>query len=182
MPSTFSRRDVIAATALAGAAVALTHADNVESAQSNAIKTHKGACNCGQLTVEFTGPDPERRSLCFCKLCQKQTGSAFSIQARIPREQVKVEGKSTAWRFPIAGQPPVAYRNCMSEGGVLHFCPVCSSAVYYVLDAAPDIIGVKVGVFSDPTFPPPNIAGFEEYKFPWVMNIGAMPMPGGHHA
>ena len=180
MPTTYSRRDVIAVTALAGAA-AMTQSAIVEGAQDNTVKTHKGACNCGQLKVTFTGPDPERRSMCHCKFCQKQTGSAFSIQARIPKEQVRIEGKSTAWKFPVAGAPPVTYRNCMSEGGTLHFCPVCSSAVYYVLDAAPEIVGVKVGVFADPSFPPPNISGFEEYKFPWVMNIAGLPMPGGHH-
>ena len=50
-----------------------------------------------------------------------------------------------------------------------------------LVDAAPDIIGVKVGAFTDPTFPPPMISGFEEYRFPWAMNVAALPMPGGHH-
>jgi hypothetical protein len=59
---------------------------------------------------------------------------------------------------------------------------VCGSTVYYVLDAAPDIVGVRVGCFTDSTFPPPNISGFEEYRFPWAMDVAALPMPGGHHA
>ena len=139
------------------------------------------SCNCGQLRVTCDGPDPERRSLCHCYLCQKQTGSAFSIQARFPREQVTIEGKSTAWKFPIEGATPVTYRNCTSEGGTFHFCPVCGSTVYYEIAAAPDFIGVKVGAFTDPTFPAPMISGFEEYRFPWAMNVEALPMPGGHH-
>lgn len=40
----------------------------------------------------------------------------------------------------------------------------------------------KVGAFTDPTFPPPMISGFEEYRFPWALNVSALPMPGGHHA
>ena len=51
----------------------------------------------------------------------------------------------------------------------------------YEIASAPDVIGVKVGAFTDPTFPPPMISGFEEYRFPWVMNVAALPMPGGHH-
>jgi hypothetical protein len=140
--------------------------------------TRKASCNCGQLRVTCVGPDPERRSLCHCKLCQKQSGSAFAIQARFPKEQVTIEGKSTAWKFPIDGAKPVTYRNCASEGGTFHFCPVCGSTVWYTADADPARIGVKVGAFADPTFPPAMISGFEEYRFPWAMNVAALPMQG----
>jgi hypothetical protein len=141
----------------------------------------KASCNCGQLRVTCDGPDPERRSMCHCYVCQKQTGSAFSIQARFPKEQVTIEGTSTAWKFPIEGAPAVTYRNCDSTGVTFHFCPVCGSTLYYEVADAPDFIGVKVGAFTDPTFPAPMISGFEDYRFPWAMNVAALPMPGGHH-
>jgi hypothetical protein len=199
MNTKYSRRTLITGGALALIGTSMTgrtkaqtkaqtadsanaRAGNPKSPQGSAIKTRKASCACGQLTVTTNGPDPERRSLCHCKNCQKGTGSAFSIQARFPKEQVTIEGKSTSWKFPVAGAKPVTYRNCMSEGATLHFCPVCGSTVYYVLDAAPDIVGVRVGCFTDPTFPPPNISGFEEYRFPWAMDVAALPMPGGHHA
>jgi hypothetical protein len=92
-----------------------------------------------------------------------------------------IEGKSTAWKFPIEGATPVTYRNCASAGGTFHFCPVCGSTVYYLVDADEAHIGVKVGAFADPTFSPPMISGFEEYRFPWALNVAALPMPGGHH-
>jgi hypothetical protein len=139
----------------------------------------KASCACGKLTVTCEGPDPERRSLCHCKNCQLRTGSAFAIQARFPREQVTIQGKSTAWKFPIDGAKPVTYRSCDSEGPTYHFCPECGSTVYYELAVAPDMIGVRVGAFTDPTFPPPMISGFEEYWFPWANNVAALPMPGG---
>jgi hypothetical protein len=146
------------------------------------IKTRIASCACGRLTVTIVGPDPERRSICYCHLCQKQTGSAFSVQARFPREQVTIKGKSTAWKFPPSdGVTAVTGRTCTDAGGTFHFCPVCGSTVYYEIAAAPDMIGVKMGSFADPTFPPPMISGFEEYKFPWAMNVAALPMPGGHH-
>jgi hypothetical protein len=58
---------------------------------------------------------------------------------------------------------------------------VCGSTVYYLVDADGARIGVKIGTFADPTFPPPMIAGFEAYQHPWSMNVAALPMPGGHH-
>ncbi|WP_461396928.1 GFA family protein [Flavitalea sp.] len=126
----------------------------------------------------MVGPDPERRSLCHCKSCQLRTGSWFSVQARYPRNNVTIEGQSTAWKFPGTAAP-VTYRSCDSSGATYHFCPVCGSTVYYELDVAPDFLGVKVGAFTDPTFPAPNIAGFEEYKFPYAMNLSELPME--HH-
>jgi hypothetical protein len=160
-------------------AQAQTPAGDPKSGQDAAIHTRIASCNCGQLRVTCKGPDPERISICQCNLCQKQSGSAFAIQARFPREQVTIEGKSTAWKFPSG--KPVTYRNCASAGGTFHFCPVCGSTVYYLVDGDAARIGVKIGAFADPTFPPPIISGFEAYGHPWAMNVEALPMPGGHH-
>jgi hypothetical protein len=197
MKTNYSRRDALAVAVLAmiDAAMASTSAQaqtpapgsgkapagKPKAAQGSAVKTRKASCTCGQLTLTTVGPDPEQVSLCHCKNCQKQTGSAFSIQATCPKEQVTIGGKSAAWKFPVAGAKPVAYRNCSRTGVTFHFCPTCGSTVYYVLDETPNNIGIKVGTFTDPTFPAPNISGFEEYRLPWSMNVAALPMPGGHH-
>jgi hypothetical protein len=175
------RRDLLLGGTALLTATALSGVANAQMQTPESIKTRKASCICGQLAVTTKGPDPERVSLCHCKNCQKQTGSAFAIQATFPKEQVTVEGKSTAWTFPVAGAPPVTYRNCSRTGATFHFCPECGSTVYYVLAETPDNIGIKVGAFTDPTFPPPMISGFEEYRFPWAMNVAALPMPGGHH-
>jgi hypothetical protein len=51
--------------------------------------------------------------------------------------------------------------------------------VYWDISVAPDVIGVAVGAFTDPTFPPPMISGFEAYGAKWAMNVSDLPMP--HH-
>ena len=175
------RRDLLLGGTALFTATAFANLANAQTQTPESSKTRTASCNCGKLTVTTKGPDPERRSLCFCKNCQMRTGSAFAIQARFPRDQVTIEGKSTAWKFPVAGAKPVAYRSCDSEGVTYHFCPECGSNVYYLLDDAPGFVGIRVGAFTDPTFPPPMISGFEEYRFPWAMNVAALPMPGGHH-
>jgi len=203
MEANFSRRSAISVaalglidTTLAGSTVhaqlAMTGAGAAKPAHSGVIKTRTASCNCGQLRVTCTGPDPDRVVMCNCYLCQKQTGSPFSLQARFPNEQVKIEGKSKAWKFPIAGAKPTPYRTCAGSDGIAtnsaadlvtsHFCPECGSTVYYYRKSDPARTGVRVGAFADATFPPPMASGFEEYAHPWVMNIAALPMSLGHHA
>jgi hypothetical protein len=53
--------------------------------------------------------------------------------------------------------------------------------VYWDIVAAPELLGVAVGGFTDPTFPQPIIAGFEAYGAEWALNVSELPMPGGHH-
>jgi hypothetical protein len=205
----YSRRSVVTGgalaligTALIGRARAQTATQTSDGAKppagspksepSSVIKTRTASCNCGQLRVTTKGPDPDRVVMCNCYLCQKQTGSPFSLQARFPNEQVTIEGKSTAWKFPIEGAKPTPYRTCAGSDGIAtnsaadlvtsHFCPECGSTVYYFRKSDPARTGVRVGAFADPTFPPPMGSGFEEYAHPWVKNIAALPMPLGHHA
>jgi hypothetical protein len=178
MKTNYSRRDAITVGALAFVGTTLTRrteaqspdgaktpAGNPKTAPSSAIKTRVASCNCGQLRVTCTGPDPDRVVMCNCYLCQKQTGSAFSVQ-------------------------PTTYRTCAGSDGITnsaadvvtsHFCPVCGSTVYYFRKSDPARTGVRVGAFADPTFPSPMGSGFEEYKHPWAMNVSALPMPLGHH-
>lgn len=162
-----------------------------KASTDNTIKTRVATCSCGQLTVTVTGPDPDRVVMCNCHLCQKQTGSPFSLQARYPNEQVTIKGKSTSWTFsPKEGDSPITGRTCAGTNGITtsaadvvtsHFCPVCGSTVYYYRKSDTARTGIRVGSFADSTFPPPMGSGFEEYKYPWVMDIEAVQMPLGHH-
>jgi hypothetical protein len=145
--------------------------DAPASSNSESEKTRVASCNCGQLSATCVGPDPERISLCPCNLCQRQSGSAFAIQARFPREQVTIKGNSTTWRFPIEGAAPVDFTHCAELGAEFHFCPVCGSTVYYTSDADDARIGIKIGAFADPTFPPPKITGHIAYRHPWTMDL-----------
>ena len=200
MKTNYSRRDAITVGALALIGTTLTGRTKAQAqtpdgpktpaADRKSIKTRVASCNCGQLRVTCTGPDPDRIVMCNCFLCQKQTGSPFSVQARFPNEQVTIEGKSTAFKFPIDGAKPTPYRTCAGSDGITnsaadvvtsHFCPVCGSTVYYYRKSDAARTGVKVGAFADATFPPPMGSGFEEYKHPWAMNVAALPMPLGHH-
>lgn len=115
------------------------------------------SCSCGQLVVKVDG-EPQRISVCHCLACQRRTGSTFGFQARFSRENVEIEGASTA------------YERVAESGNTIefHFCPRCGSTVFYRLEGLPDAVVVPIGAFADPQFSPPNVSVYEVSKHPWV--------------
>ena len=119
------------------------------------MATRYAACSCGQLSLTADG-EPVRISMCHCLACQRRTGSAFGMQARFPRDRVRIEGRSTEFvRISDHG-----------EARSFHFCPDCGSTVYYGTD--PELIAVPIGVFADPSFPAPRVSVWESRRHPWV--------------
>jgi hypothetical protein len=111
--------------------------------------------------------DPVRISACHCLACKRRTGSAFGVQARFPRDRVRVIGCSREFvRISDAG-----------EARTFSFCPKCGATVYYVLSSAPDVVAVPVGTFADPSFPAPELSVWESRKHPWV----TLPADVAHH-
>ena len=56
-------------------------------------------------------------------------------------------------------------------GAKFYFCPKCGSTVYYTSDGDKTRIGIKIGMFADPSFPPPKITGHAKYIHPWTQDI-----------
>lgn len=115
------------------------------------------SCLCGQLTATCEG-EPIRRSVCHCLDCQRRTGSAFSVNAHWPAEQVRIEGESRA------------FTRSSDDGfwGRHYFCPTCGASVHYEIERRPGVISVPVGAFADPGFPEPLVAVYDERRHPWV--------------
>ena len=86
----------------------------------------------------------------------------LSVQALTPRGQATIDGESKAWTFPVKGAEPATFRSCNSAGTTFpSFCPECGSTVYWDLATAPEVVGVAVGSFADPSFPTPIGSGFK---------------------
>ena len=151
---------------------AKTRAADPKSEQGSATTTRKASCRCGQLSVTYQGPDPERITLCHCKSCQLRTGTVFSVQGRFPRAKAKIEGKSTEFTAANDKKKPL----CDNWGATYHFCPVCRTTVYWDIPTSPDFIGIAIGTLFDPTFPPPKISGYEKYGHPWAKKAADLPI------
>ena len=141
------RRDLLLGSTALLTATALSNLANAQTQAPDSIKTRTASCNCGQLRVTTKGPDPDRVVMCNCYLCQKQTGSPFSLQARFPNEQVTIEGKSKAWKFPIEGAKPVTYRTCAGTDGITNSLPMWSRLISALSAGRPFTI-------SEPPIPP----------------------------
>jgi hypothetical protein len=99
-----------------------------------------------------------RVGICHCLACQQRTGSVFSAQARFPRDRVEHVGQARE------------YVRVGDDGGriTFRFCPECGSTVSYVCDDEPDLVGVPVGAFADPTFPAPTYSVYDNRRHSWV--------------
>jgi hypothetical protein len=115
-------------------------------------------CQCGQVSLTVSG-EPSLVTACNCTWCQRRSGSVFSVSSRWPLEQVlSREGEVTT--FQRAG----------ASGGriTISFCPRCSSTVMTEVEAMPGVLGIPVGAFADPAFPPPQAAAWCDHKAAWV--------------
>ena len=119
--------------------------------------TRTAHCCCGALRIEASA-DPDAVGVCHCGECQRTTGSVFSVSAFFKRENVRAEGPSKI--YARDGQEGRKVR--------MHFCPTCGTTVFWESDLRPDHIGVAVGAFHDPNFPPPTVSVWEESKHGWV--------------
>lgn len=115
-------------------------------------------CQCGKVAVTVTG-EPSLVTACNCTWCQRRSGSVFSVASRWPLAQV-VSREGDVSTFVRPG----------SSGGrvSVNFCPTCSSTVSTELDAMPGVIGIPVGAFADPSFPPPQVVVWCDQMAPWV--------------
>lgn len=116
------------------------------------------ACSCGQLTATCEG-EPRSVVVCSCAACQRRTGSPFGMGAYYVRNQVRTSGRAKTFRRASDG----------SRWFESHFCPECGTSLYWYLELFPDVIGVAVGGFADPTFPGPTRAAWCLNKHHWVM-------------
>jgi hypothetical protein len=130
------------------------------------MTTRHASCSCGQLSIATEG-EPIRISMCHCLNCQRRTGSPFSVQARFPRDTVRIEGRSTT--YTLTGDS--------GSRATFHFCPACGATVYYDMEAVPDAVAVPVGAFADPAFPAPRVSVYEARRHPWV----GLPAEIEHH-
>jgi hypothetical protein len=94
-----------------------------------------GGCLCGKVRFEITEP-LFSAGYCHCTRCQRRTGTAASVQARIPRGALRM----------ISGEELLsAYRP--GDGGFDKlFCSGCGSAMFSRSGERPEVMSVRLGV------------------------------------
>jgi hypothetical protein len=120
----------------------------------------QGGCSCGQVRYELTSR-PMWVNACHCTWCQRETGSAFAVNAMIETDRVKL----------LAGAPEAVRTPSLSgKGQTIFRCPACHVAVWsHYNGAGPKIAFVRTGTLDQPHDIKPDIHIFTSTKRPWVV-------------
>ncbi len=118
-----------------------------------------GGCDCKQIRYRLTSR-PLFVHCCHCRWCQRESGSAFALNAMIEADRVE----------RLAGAPEcVDTPSASGKGQKIWRCPSCRIAVWSNYGGAgPAIHFVRVGTLDDPDALPPDIHIYTSTKQPWV--------------
>lgn len=119
-----------------------------------------GACTCGAVRYRMTSR-PLFVHCCHCSWCQRETGSAFALNAMIESDRVVL----------LQGDPEVINTPSNSgKGQRIARCPSCRIALWSNYAGAGDAVRfVRVGTLQGPDRLPPDIHIFTSTKLPWVV-------------
>ncbi len=117
----------------------------------------RGACFCGAVTYRLTAA-PLFINCCHCKDCQRQTGSAFVINAIIETAHIDSTGATEDIAMPTdSGRPHIISR-----------CPACKTALWSDYGARKTLRFLRVGTLDEPSALPPDAHIFTRSKLAWV--------------
>ena len=120
----------------------------------------EGGCTCGQLRYRLTRL-PMVVHCCHCRWCQRETGTAFALNAMIETRCVSLLSGHTE---------QVDTPSHSGKGQKIVRCPDCSVAVWSHYAGAGDILSfVRVGTLDNPDALPPDFHIYTESKQPWVV-------------
>jgi hypothetical protein len=119
----------------------------------------QGGCTCRALRYERTGT-PITVHCCHCRWCQRQSGSAFAINAVY--ETARVATLSGAPEIVLTASPS-------GKGQKIARCPSCRIAVWSNYAGFGDAFRfVRVGSLDEPDRLAPDLHIFTASKQPWV--------------
>jgi len=118
----------------------------------------EGGCSCRAVRYRLTSA-PMFVHCCHCLDCQRQTGSAFVLNALIETDRIAV----------LSGNPePVAMPTDSGRPHDIYRCPTCRIAVWSDYGRRPPLRFVRVGTLDNPAALRPDVHIFTRSKLPWV--------------
>jgi hypothetical protein len=110
---------------------------------------------CGGVRFEVTEPLTVA-GYCHCIRCQRRTGTAASISARVSPGSLRV----------VSGQELIE-SYVPPDGFQKLFCSRCGSALWSRHPEDADVISVRLGAFDDDPGIRPSYRQFVDYAAPW---------------
>lgn len=115
-----------------------------------------GECACGKVTFEVDRP-LIGAALCYCKRCQRRTGTGVSATALTQPGSFSVTGGEEH----VAGYEP-------GDGGFnKYFCRECGGHLYTSHPDNPEILAIRLGALNEDPGIRPLAHQFTAYAAPW---------------
>jgi hypothetical protein len=119
-------------------------------------QTLSGGCLCGGVRFELT-ETPPTAGYCHCTRCQRRTGTASSVQARIDGDTLRIlqgEELLQAWRHPDGGAEKL-------------FCRKCGGHLFSRYPEDRRLMSVRLGAFDGDPGVRPSWRAFVAYAPEW---------------
>ncbi len=109
---------------------------------------------------------------CHCTWCQRETGSAFAVNALIETDRLDVDGQVELVETPSNS----------GKGQRIARCPRCRVAVFSHYAGAGNMLAfVRVGTLDEPGRLPPDIHIYTSTKLPWIRLPDDTPAVPGYY-
>ena len=120
----------------------------------------EGGCTCGNIRYRLSSP-PIIVHACHCTWCQRETGSAFALNAVVETAHVKLTSGT-----PIEVDTPSA----SGRGQIIVRCPTCHVALWsHYAVSGKKIAFVRAGTLDQPHEIAPDIHIYTSTRQPWVV-------------
>jgi hypothetical protein len=120
-----------------------------------------GGCLCGNIRYTIKS-EPKLVAQCHCKNCQRQSGSAFSVNMMVPISDFQLMGKLKVYADMNTGSGKPVYRG---------FCPECGSPIKSDAVSAEGFLFVKAGTLDDLAWDwlNPTVQIYCDSRQPWIV-------------
>jgi hypothetical protein len=127
---------------------------------SDPVEGLTGGCTCRSVRYRMTAA-PLIVHCCHCRWCQRETGTAFALNAVIESSRVE----------RLAGEPQITLTPSESgKGQKIARCPSCQVAVWSHYAQSGEVVSfVRVGTLDEPDRLPPDVHIYTASKQPWVV-------------
>jgi hypothetical protein len=127
----------------------------------------EGGCRCGAVRYTLALEALPPVYACHCHICQRVSGSAFSVQALVREDQLHVTG-------------PVIVREVMTEDrtSIQRYCGECLARVYNTNTRRPGVAVIRAGTLDRSEELECRAHIFTNYRQRWVTLDPAAPQWG----
>jgi hypothetical protein len=124
------------------------------------VRSYDGGCTCRYVRYRATAK-PMIVHCCHCRWCQRESGSAFALNALVESDCVSL----------VAGEVEVIDTPSHSgKGQKIARCPKCRVALWSNYpQSGPAVRFIRVGTLDEPDRCPPDIHIYTSSKQPWVV-------------